>query len=544
VHSHKKARAGTPAQKSFGEEVLFIAIAAVLILAVDSARPASLGNDSFQYLSVAANIASGNGIETSIVHFDSERSAGRIPAPMTTFAPGYPIAVALGSFVTGNLERTAKTISMAASALSMLLIWGLAGFAGLDRAATRIGLALLLGNAFFLRFSDVVLTDPLFLLVSLAGLLALATCIDEPHGKSGYWWRLIAGQILVATSYSVRYAGIFVFVAVVVHSALSLALLRSRRAMFYFFSNAISGALLASIMIRNLLLVDSWKGGNDKQVNNSMSAVLGDYFRTHIHLLFGMHVLDVWVASVTAISAAVVLWSAAKLLRNRQHIAALLPSGGFLLVAYVSISTAGMIYLGKTSDISFGPRMFYPLLPLYIIGALTVVQRAWMPAFSVRAQTRYLKSFAVIFVVLYGWANLREFIARNEPSMADEFQNSYSKAMANGLPLREWIDANIGRNEVIAADWGQATGYFLERPVLSLIESEYSTISWDQETLVSQMQRFHARFLILNLTMKSKRDPVRVESQFLAEAICCRVNPGFHIVAENPEVRILEVNDQ
>jgi hypothetical protein len=529
---------------SLREAVLFAAIAAMLALVLDFARPSGLSNDSYQYLSVAASVANGQGIETPLVHFDSERSTGRIPAPMTTFAPGYPVAIALSSFLTGDAERGARFISVAASALSALLIWMLANLAGLNRTSTRVGMALQIANAFFLHTSTAVATEPLFLLVSLAALLVVAANIDCPPGRWGNLRRLAIGQILVAASYSIRYAGIFVFAAVLAHAAASFALLKNRRSLLYLMSNAVSGALIGSILIRNWVLVGTWKGGNEKHVSHPLSAVLGSYVKAQIHLLFGMHMTDVWSISVIALSAIAVFWRAATLLRNRPHWVPFLSSGSSLLLIYCLVSTAGMTWLGMTSVISFGPRMFYPLLPLYIIGALVIVQRGCKPVGRSERPARYRQALALLFLVLYGWVNLREFNTPRERSSLDNLQDSFGKPMANGRPLLEWIDANIGKNEAIAADAGQVTGYFLQRPTLSLIESEYSTVTWDQETVASLMHRFHARFLILNLTMTAEADPARAESHFLAKAICCRVNPGFHVVAENQDVRIFEVNDR
>ena len=539
----RTAAAGIPGRMRFRESLLFAVIGAILFSGVEFERPAALSNDSYQYLSVAASVANGTGIETPLVHFDSERSSGLMPAPMTTFAPGFPVAVALSSFLAGAAERGARLISIAASALSVLLIWALANFAGLDRASTRVGMALLLCNAFFLHASTAVATEPLFLLVSLLGLLVLAFSIEGLPGERARWKGLATGQILVAASYSIRYAGVFVFAAVVVHAAMVWVLSRNRRSLLYLLSNAISGALIGSIMIRNLVLVGSWKGGNEKHVSNTMPAVLGDYVRAQFHLLFGMHITDAWVISIAVLSAIAVFRGATTLLRNSPHMAPLLSSGGLLFV-YGAVSTASLIYLGKTSVIGFGPRMFYPLLPLYIIGALAMVQRGWAPAVSGRVPAHYRRGFALLFVALYGWVNLREFDTPREHSLVEDFRGSFGKPMENGQPIGAWIDANIGPNEAIAADSGQATGYFLKRPVLSLIESHYSTIAWDRETLSRQMRRFHARFLILNLTMTAEADPVRTESEFLANAICCRANPGFHVVAENPDIRILEINDR
>src|ERR1700720_86686 len=42
-------------------------------------RPTPLSDDSYQYLNVADNVSHGRGIVTTLVHFDSERSHGRVP---------------------------------------------------------------------------------------------------------------------------------------------------------------------------------------------------------------------------------------------------------------------------------------------------------------------------------------------------------------------------------------------------------------------------------------------------------------------------------
>src|SRR5262249_18015901 len=53
-----------------------------------------LSNDSYQYLSVTETLRTGHGIETSLVHFDVERAHGTVPAPITTFPSGFPMAAA------------------------------------------------------------------------------------------------------------------------------------------------------------------------------------------------------------------------------------------------------------------------------------------------------------------------------------------------------------------------------------------------------------------------------------------------------------------
>jgi hypothetical protein len=502
------------------EALFFVLCAALLVLVVDKVRPAPLGNDSFQYLSVSANIAHGRGVETSLVHFDSERSSGRIPAPMTTFGPGYPILVAGVSFALGSPEHAARLVSILASALAPLLFWALANFAGLGRSLTRAGMALLLLNASFLYFSTAVATEPLFLLVSLSGLLLVASSIGCSTRGSTSPPILVLGQVLIAASFAV---------------------LRNRRSLIYLLSNAISGALIAVIMVRNILLAGTWKGGNEKHVQNPLRGVLVDYVKAQYHLLFGDHLTDLWSVSAAALSVLLIAWGASSLLRHRTTLSTLLASGGSLLFTYACVASAALIYLGRSSVISFGPRMFYPLLPLYILGAVLLAQRG-----IARSPWRMpiLQTAGLVLLFLYAFVNQRDLHNPAEPSLADNVRAAFAKPMSNGVPLRQWFDATVPTGQPIAADAGQATGFVLDRPTLSLVSAGYSSIPWTQETLASQMRRFHARFLVLNLTLSPSADPVRTESGFVAQAICCRIDPGFHIAAENPDIRILELDDR
>src|ERR1019366_7663969 len=88
-------------------------------------RPAPLSNDSYQYLDVAEHFRHDHQLATSLVYFDTERSYGRIPAPLTTFAPGYPVVVAITS-LSSDLEDAARGLSCVCYAgTAALLAWAL-----------------------------------------------------------------------------------------------------------------------------------------------------------------------------------------------------------------------------------------------------------------------------------------------------------------------------------------------------------------------------------------------------------------------------------
>jgi hypothetical protein len=89
------------------EPVLWVIIAILAFLLSLRLHGPLLSNDSFQYLSEARNLRDGNGLSTSIIHFDIERRSGIIPAPLTTFPPGFAIAIATLSWLPFSLETAA-----------------------------------------------------------------------------------------------------------------------------------------------------------------------------------------------------------------------------------------------------------------------------------------------------------------------------------------------------------------------------------------------------------------------------------------------------
>ena len=68
---------------------------ALLSIVYVHSKGVRLSNDAYQYLSIAENLRTRGKIATSIVHFDTERARGRLPAPETTFPPGYSLALIL-----------------------------------------------------------------------------------------------------------------------------------------------------------------------------------------------------------------------------------------------------------------------------------------------------------------------------------------------------------------------------------------------------------------------------------------------------------------
>ena len=80
-------------QRLGGREIALWSLLALLqfVVCFLVSGQARLGNDGYQYLSIVDNLSAGRGIATDIPYFDVERRHGVIPAPLTTFAPGFSI---------------------------------------------------------------------------------------------------------------------------------------------------------------------------------------------------------------------------------------------------------------------------------------------------------------------------------------------------------------------------------------------------------------------------------------------------------------------
>ena len=162
--------------------------AVIICLSILSSGGPWVGDDGSQYLSIADNIARGNGIRTSIVHWDEERSHGEIPAPAIHMPPGYPAVIALLSLTGMGLDWSGLVCSAAFSLALVPLLASLAGQFALSPLTTRILLFLFLTNSNPIRFGSAVLTEALFTALTTGALLVLITCLQREwlsdHGTS------------------------------------------------------------------------------------------------------------------------------------------------------------------------------------------------------------------------------------------------------------------------------------------------------------------------------------------------------------------------
>jgi 4-amino-4-deoxy-L-arabinose transferase-like glycosyltransferase len=452
---------------------------------------------------MAQNALQGHFGYSSIVHFDAERSFGVVPAPVVTFPMGYPLLIALISRLGLSPETAALLISVLSTIACIPILWWVAERCGVSAAIRNVLLGVFVINALVTGYGASALTEPLFMLLVLGG-SALLVNARLHQGKVSLWLWLAVG-LAFGLAYLVRYAGLFFVLGLAVlcaHSFLSRHRLLAR-------GHAISFAVaLIPVLIgiaRNLLLVGDWRGGNAKVVHNELLPVLFNTARA-INGIFltgpghapygGTFVARVLCAGLFYLGMAWVTWN-----YFRYRAASASPDSKFkgtlidpLLLALVY--SACMFYAGLTTVISYSSRMFLPLTPLLIL-FLGLALNEMMRVLPRSSALRRLPLLLLIgSLVPYAFLNLSAL--RNPPPLDVSMLASALESREGATKsARAVIQELAGQDGVIVANNGQAVGYVLQTPTISLVGQEFSTVEWNDSTLRSTLQRFHVNAVLI-----------------------------------------------
>ena len=491
-----------------------------------------LSNDSYQYLSEAENIAEGNGLSTSVAHFDTERTSGQLPTPLTTFPPGYPLAIAVVAKMGFASETAGLIISLASFTMLAPLIVCSASLLGLSAAATRIVLFLLLCNATATWYATFVTTESLFVALSFGALVCLLWY------ERGVSWAPALGNILVGCAYWVRYAGLFLFAAVAVYFVWGAYRRRDRGALTALSWVAVSATMIGALMFRNKIVTGTWKGRDMRVIDASSVGVLKQFCASTYHLFFGqsmatrLNPLQITLGIGLILLATLLARGASGLVSG----AALGDSfrKARLLLTYVAVYNAALIYLASVHVISLDIRFFYPLLAVYLVLCGLVFDKLWISKAARSARPAWVICLLILSASYWG-INFEDPMARRWLSPHLAVQEIFADK-----DLRAWFDSHVRYDMTIVATNGQATSYALKRRTVSLVSSHFSNQHWDEDEIYGLMRRYNASFLIIYPGLDTDVDSVQEESRFL-KALAKGYQPQWlQIAAKNSRVLIFQ----
>jgi hypothetical protein len=530
------------------EAIAWCLLQIVVVAAVARWRGPVLHNDGYQYLSVGTNVAAGKGWVISVVHFDPERRHHVIPAPVTTHPPGYATAIGLLILL---LRLTPEAAAVAVSALSTMLLVpiAIAGAKqlGLGARVTRWLLVWLIANSWMLEYAAGVFTEPLFTLLT-AGAMALLLRYERaasfvPGAKKPRLGDVAAASALLGLAHWVRHAGIIVLAAVGLLFGVRFLLRRDARSFREVLCTATGFALAGADLVRNSVLTGTWKGGNDKAVHHAVWPTLETIVVQIHHAVFGSRgpqrfglaevVLygSLVVLSFQAVRARVWASESEQDRAQRAALRLLLPCAGLYCLA--------MVYLGVTSVISLTSRLFSPVLLLVLWAGGAALARTERRVQDTPRLRRVFSVALVLAAAAYVPVHVRHLLAAAPPVDEHRFVAAdMQSTLPDGRTMLAWIDENIPEDAVVASTEGPATYYVLKRRTLSLTESEYSAVDWDEKALREHMEAVGADYLIAFPAAPPPRAPTQRESPFVGALLRGEVPPWLTLAAGTARVKV------
>jgi hypothetical protein len=463
-----------------------------------------LTRDSFEYLSMARNALQGHLGYSSIIHFDAERSFGVVPAPVVTYPAGYPLLIALVSALGVPVDTAAVLVGLVSTVACIPILAWLADRLGISSGVKALLLGAFAINALVTKYGASAMSEALFTLLVLAGAaLLVKASLDSGRGWSAAW--LAAGLAFGAASF-VRYAGLFFVAALALLMARHLLARRGPLARGYASALVVAGAAALVESARSLLLVGNLQGGAETVVHRALVPVLAETaqainaafvygpgfvsdFGTLIErvLFLGLFYLGILLLAAGAFRG----WA----LASRSALAG---ANDVIDLALLALAYgAGVFYAGLTSWVTYGVRLFVPVIPLLLLllgFALDRLLAAVPRAAPVRRASAVLLLASLVPYVALNLAGLRD------PSPVDgaAVAAAFDVPDAGGRSARAVIREIAGPDGVIIANDGQAVGYELQTLTVSLVGPDFSLLTWDDGTLRATVERFHVAAVVIS----------------------------------------------
>lgn len=532
-----------PSRLPLAERLFWCAILICIVaLKIQPSWQPFRSNDSFQYLSVADNLQRGVIGSTSLLHFDVERSHGKVPAPLTTFPIGYPVLVGVFEASGFSGETAGLLVSLLATLGSIFVLDILGRRVGLSTTARRWVLAVFVVTSRTTRFAAAVMSESAFTLVSLGALVLLISALQSTANGRPRASLAIAAGLAFGLSYWLRYAGLFVLLGLLPVVALFFAARRRDFVRQVLIAICAGGLIVILGMIRNIILVGTWRGGNTKEVHHPALEIVRGFVIAIKNLMFGSSAMSDSIALKVTLVLLLVVGCAAgvavilKSTRGADRASVQMDFAAAILAIVAATYVACLTYVARHTTISFGARYLYPMLPVVLVltgVAITGVERR-IAGTSARWGWRGLWSGVA---VLYALLHVSQFFREPSPSTYDVVANRLDQPFTAEATARRVILSLAGPDGVVMSNFGQATGYVLRRPVLSLVEPELSSVTWDESNVRAAMKRFSVKVLVVHRIASDARIDA-YPSPFVERLATGEVPSWLHKIGESKAVVI------
>jgi hypothetical protein len=485
---------------------LFLAImlfASVLALKLNQGiGTVVVGNDGCQYLDAAANAGAGQGLVVNLAHFDEQVNYGRFPVPFTHFAPGYPWLISVFSRLGMGTGLAAWLISALAFVATTWLIWDAGISLGAHAGVAALFSILWITHANALSFASMATAETPFTFL-FAGMIALMARDLRAEGKQPVI--LILVGLTAAASYWVRYPGLFLIPPALLYIAWRAW--RSRETFAWAIAACVATVLTAAVIpVRNIHYMGSWQGGFTAGAGHSVRMVVVETVKASYHEVFGDRVVarpDIWIALAFVSLAAVAYFA----WRSRKTAPKFLPAAAVWIAIVIAAYMGGVMLSALRSIASDFERYYLPAYPaLLILGAALSLARS---------RVQYL-ALGLLIAGIVGVEGKSLFAPNPFTHTEDTMRAILDQETAPGVTIGAWLRANTVAGESIVSVDGQILHYFVERPVISIIEPVFSSRPTDEAAFHDLMRARRARFLVVMPDAPKDEAPEQEAIPFLA----------------------------
>ena len=471
--------------------------AAIMILVTTP----GISNDLTQVLTVARNIAHGNGIVTDTLYYQEHHDINQMPAPQTVFPPGQPVIIALLMKCGFAVLPAAGLISGSAFVLIAVCVYFLARRSGASNEVSLV--AAILWLCIVLAWSNMVARKSD---VPFTALTMLSACLLLRDNSKQVRNAVLAG-IVAAIALTVRYAGLFFMTAVGVTLVMDWLFRRSRLQFQTLIGFCVpAGAMCATLFWRNYSLVGDIKGGNNYAVEKPFIEIARNIYR-QISALSGLDYarlrvggLAEWLLLLVAVMGIAWLCRSRKILPGvlREVVSAVRENRTLLLALFYPVLTVVMMYVLETkSQPGSRDRMYLAALPFLFSGLARVGQAVGNHG----PQSLFRCVFGgAIVVMLLGQANVayeRFGLNRHEDHwyfLSTVVERPLGDESAE--TLREFLSQRISHEHPLLANEPQRSGELLQVPIVGLPSTLYTPQVWTADPVKEVVDKYDIQYVV------------------------------------------------
>jgi hypothetical protein len=310
----------------------------------------------------------------------------------------------------------------------------------------------------------------------------------------------------LGAGYWVRYAGLFFVLGLAVLVIRHLVGSDRSQAKGYGVAAAVAGGAVLMGIARNFLLVGNWQATYDKKLSSPLPSVLVETVRAGKVLFLGPTFdMPGWSSITRALFIACFLggmawltWSCLRTSVSQAHPSPAVKGIRADLLILMLTYTGCIFYAGLITPITQDmTRMFLPLTPLLLL----LLGLALGAVLAVPAQRSISRRFALFALgasfCCYVALNLAMVIRPPIDDAPPSVGRLLDSASVDGETARAAVLRLVDPARVVVANYGQAVGYALGRPTVSLVSPDLSPVEWDEKATHAVVDRYNAAALVI-----------------------------------------------